>query len=713
MGSVRFFENGVGYGEIEDGIATVTLQMDGKANRINAVFGEGLADALHQTRAQAGLKGIVIASGHKDFCVGADLDMLFLERDPARVLALVRSLNALYRSIETAGVPVVAALTGSALGGGYELALACHHRIALDAPAVQLGLPEVNLGVIPGAGGTQRLPRIIGVQAALEHIAQAKILRPRAALEAGLIDGVAADREALFEAARAWILANPRANQPWDRGDFRFPGVNPDSDDGRSLYVAACAMLYKKTAGAYPAAEAAVSVVQEGCRLVFERAIEVEARAFAKLATSDQAKDMMRTLWFHKNAADKHDGLPHTADAGIRRVGVLGAGMMGSGLAWLAASRGYEVVLKDIRQDVLDRARKHAEEQTARRLKHSSAEERAETNARIQYTLDVAGLAGCDLVIEAVIEDLGIKHRVIRETEAAMSPTGVFASNTSALPMADLTQASVRPANFLGLHFFSPVEQMPLVEVIRGAATSDETLARALSFVRTIKKTPVVVGDGYGFFTTRVFMSYVNEGANLVAEGHDPAVIEWAAREVGMVVPPLQVTDEVSLELGRHVVAEAVRYVGAQVANQPGVRLMLRMVTELGRPGKAGGKGYYNYEDGKRRGLWVGLRDLAESQPVATGAALIGRRILLVQALEALRCLEAGVLSAPRDGDVGAILGVGFAPNTGGPFAWLDRQDKVALVAECEQLAASVGPRYAPPERLRQMAASGARFYGA
>lgn len=711
MSSERYFENGVGYGDVADGVAAITLKMDGKVNRINAAFGEGLADAVGKTRALVGLKGVILASGHKDFCVGADLESLFPERDPARIFALVKQLNALYRSLETMGVPVVAAITGAALGGGYELALACHHRVALNDPAVQVGLPEVNLGVIPGAGGTQRLPRLIGVQAALEQIAQAKVNRPSAALEAGLVDALAPDREGVFSAARAWIAANPRAGQPWDQSDFRFPGVQPESEDGRSLYVAACAMLYKKTAGAYPAAEAAVSVVQEGCRVTFERSLEVEARAFSRLATSDQAKDMMRTLWFHKNAADRHDGLPKIADAGIKRVGVLGAGMMGSGLAWLAASRGYEVVLKDVRSEALDKARAHIEEQTARRLKHQSAEERAATNARVRLTLDPADLAGCDLVIEAVIEDLNIKHRVIRETEAVMSPGGVFASNTSALPMADLNKASARPAQFLGLHFFSPVEQMPLVEVMRAAETSDETLARALAFVRALKKTPVVVGDGYGFYTTRVFMRYVNEGANLVAEGHDPATIEWAAREAGMVVPPLQVTDEVSLELGRHVVAEAVRYMGPSVAEQPGVRLLLEMVTEHGRPGKAAGKGYYVYEDGKRRGLWPGLRGLAKGAPTQTGAAYLARRVLLVQALEALRCLEEGVLRAPRDGDVGAILGVGFAPNTGGPFAWLDRQDKAALVSECEQLAATVGDRYAPPARLREMAASGARFY--
>ena len=709
-------------------IATLTLVMPGRANRINAAFGQGMDGALTFLLGDAkgvgrleGLRGIIVATGHRDFCVGADLDWLITARDPADVMAMVRGLHGLFRRLETAGVPVVAAITGSALGGGYELALACHHRIALDDARIQVGLPEVNLGVIPGAGGTQRLPRMIGVQAALEILAQGQVLRAPKALAKGLIDQLAPSPQALRDLAVAWIQAHPGCKQPWDSDRFKWPGGSPDGELGRNVFMAGAAMLFARTAGAFPAPEAVLMVVQEGGRLDFDAALQIEARAFTRLAVSDQAKDMIRTFFFHKSAAEKHEGLPalpQGQDAGIRKVAVLGAGMMGGGLAYMAASAGYPVVLRDIRQQALDAAMDRARQQVARRLKHLPAAEQQAVLDRIHPTLELADLAGVDLVIEAVVENLGVKHKVIAEVEPLLAPDAIFASNTSALPISSLAQASAAPERFVGLHYFSPVEQMPLVEIIAGRHTDDRTLARCLDFARRTKKTPIVVADGYGFYTTRVFSAYILEGAQLVAEGRDPRLIEWGARRAGMVVGPLQVFDEVTLALGAHVLEDAIREVGEMI-DIPGTRLVAAMV-QAGRLGKAHGAGFYDYKDGRRSGTWAGLSTLvgglglpavaADPDPVAE-ARLLGRRLLLAQCAEVARRLDQGILLRHRDAEVGAIFGIGFAPNTGGPLALMDRIGLPELVAELDAMAAAWGPRFAPAPVLRHMAARGERFF--
>jgi 3-hydroxyacyl-CoA dehydrogenase/enoyl-CoA hydratase/3-hydroxybutyryl-CoA epimerase len=697
------------------GIARLTLEMPGRANKINVAFLSGLTALFDRALAEPGLRGLVLTSGHKDFCVGADLDMIFGETDPARVFAATRALGALLRRIETAPFPVAAALTGSAHGGGYELALATHHRVILEQARVTVGLPEVQLGLIPGGGGTQRLPRLIGLQPAVELIAQAKLTRGHKAVAAGLADAGAATPEAVVEAACAWVLAHPGARQPWDQDDFHFPGLQPSEDAARNLFMAGAALLYKKTAGVYPAPEAAMAVIQEGARLRFDRALEVEARAFVRLAVGGPSKDMIRTLWFHKNAAERLDGLPTLpagVEAGIRTVGVLGAGMMGGGLAFVAAKAGYSVVLRDIRREALELAMTHIRGQVAERLRHLDGAAQAALLARVHTTLDLADLSHCDLIIEAVVEDKAVKHAVLRELEPALAPGAIWASNTSALPITELAEPSGRREDVVGLHFFSPVEQMPLVEIIRTAASSERTLARVVQFVRTLEKLPILVGDGYGFFTTRVFASYILEGVQMVAEGHDPARVEWAARISGMVVPPLQVFDEVSLRLGRHVLDQAEAYTGRVL---PAAKaLLVALVDEEHRLGRQGGAGFYRYTDGRREGIWPGLAALAQrlgARPQEASAAELSRRLLLVQCAEAARAAEAGVLRAPRDGDLGAIFGIGFAPNTGGPFSYLDRQGLPAVVAELEALSRSLGERYAPTERLREMAAQGERFY--
>jgi 3-hydroxyacyl-CoA dehydrogenase/enoyl-CoA hydratase/3-hydroxybutyryl-CoA epimerase len=442
---------------------------------------------------------------------------------------------------------------------------------------------------------------------------------------------------------------------------------------------------------------------------IYADQMPVTAGNFVKLATSDQAKDMIRTMWYHRTAVERCEGLPIAEQAGIRKVAILGAGMMGSGLAFVCAKAGYDVVLKDLKPEILEKAKAHCQEQANQAMKHKSAEERTQVLGRITYTVDLGPVAGSDLVIEAVIENDEIKAMVTREVEPSLAPNGIFASNTSAIPINHLAKASVAKDRFIGLHFFSPVEQMPLLEIIRGDATSQETLGRCVAFGKKIGKLPIVVGDGYGFFTSRTFAAYLMEGVELVAEGHDPVLVEWAARQVGMVVPPLKVFDEVSLRLGYHGIQQRERYTGEKV-DAPGVRLLKRMVEEHGRLGKVEGKGFYDYQ-GKERRLWPGLKGLAEGTPARTGVDYLANRLVLVQVAETARCLEEGVLKSYRDAEVGAIFGIGFAPASGGPLAWMDRKGIPWVVAELEALAREVHPRYAPPAILKRMAAQGERFF--
>ncbi len=694
----------------QTGIGTLWLQGATGVNKIDHAFGQALIEQVQALSTRDDLVGLIVASGYRDWCVGADLEFLYRERDPAHLLEGVLALTRSYRALETLGIPVVAALTGSALGGGFELALACHHRIALDSSRVKLGLPEVSLGVIPGAGGTQRLPRLIGFQAALELITQGRVLPAPAAHAKGLVDELQPSPEAVLEAARDWVLAHPKHRAPWDDRGFVWPAPAPDTPDARNLFMAGSAMLYKKTAGAYPAAETAMTAAPEGARLSFDRALELEARLFVKLAVSDGAKDMIRTFFFHKNAADKLEGLPQTQEQDFERIAVLGAGMMGAGLAWISARAGYHVTLKDISLDALDRGMSHIGKQAAKLARTKGQAEVDRILGRIDPTIDLGALQGTDLVIEAVFEDIGLKHRVIREVEPLLAADAVFASNTSALPISDLARASQAPERFVGLHFFSPVEVMPLLELIEGAHTDERTVARCLAFGRRIRKTPIVVGDGFGFYTTRVFAAYILEGAQLVAEGHDPALIEWAARAAGMAVPPLQVFDEISLVLGKHVVAGSRPYLGDQL-DIPGAALVARMVDGEGRSGRAAGAGFYDYADGRRAGLWPGLADLATGRPAHTGLEHLAFRLLAIQAAEVARVHDAGLLRRHRDADLGAVLGLGFAPPSGGPLAWMDRQGLPELVARLDALAADHGPRYAPAETLRRMAEQGRRFY--
>ncbi|MEN0064400.1 MAG: 3-hydroxyacyl-CoA dehydrogenase NAD-binding domain-containing protein [Myxococcota bacterium] len=689
-----------------DGIATLTLAMEGRANKINGEFIEGLGRAWDEIEANADIKGVILTSAHNDFCVGADLEMVYRERDAARLIEGIAVFHRLHRRMEQ-GVPLVAALNGSALGGGYEMALVCNHRIGV--PSIKVGLPEVSLGLIPGGGGTQRLPRLIGIQPALEVISQGQILRADKALAKGLINEIV-EPEKLLAHSKAWLLDNLKAQQPWDASRFRWPSPRPNTEEARNLFLVASAMAYKKTAGAFKAVEHAISAVQEGSVLALDPALQVEMRHFAKLVVSDQSKDMVRTLFFFKQRADRQIGLPKTEAHEFTKVSVLGAGMMGAGIGFLCAKAGLQVVLKDVNGEAVEAGMKHVQAQVAR-MKWLSEGERAVLLGRVTGTIDVADCAGSDLIIEAVPENKGIKAAVTKETEPLLAEGAVWASNTSALPISELAQASAHPERFIGLHFFSPVEKMPLLEIITGEKTDEATLGRCLALGKALGKTCIVVNDGYGFYTSRTFSSYILEGAELVAEGHDPSLIEWAARSAGMPVGPLQVFDEVTLSLGHKGLIQGAEYRGAELLEMPGVKMLFRMV-EAGRGGRSAGAGFYRYEGGRRKGIWEGLSDLVHATPDETGLDIVQQRLLLAQVAEVGRCLDDGVLRDPADAEVGGVFGIGFAPNRGGPLAYADRVGLPELVTQLKALAAQHGPRFAPSETFKRMAAENQTFFG-
>ncbi|NUZ08595.1 3-hydroxyacyl-CoA dehydrogenase NAD-binding domain-containing protein [Piscinibacter koreensis] len=700
-----------------DGIATLTWQMsDAPMNVLNAASMAAYADAVQRAIADPAVKGVIVTSGKPEFIAGGDLNMLLAFDDAQAMTLFTEELHALMRGIEKSGKPFVAALNGSALGGGYEVALSCHRRIAADNPKAQIGLPEVGLGLLPGGGGTQRLPRLIGIRPALPFLLEGKKVSPAQALKAGMVDELVAPAE-LLERARAWLLAaRPEDTiQPWDRKGFKLPGGPVQSPAGYETFTAGNALLRAKTFGNYPAPEAIMSCVYNGCQVDIDTALKVEAREFVKLTVGTVSKNMIRTLFFGIGEAGKLAARPKgVPPASHRRVGILGAGMMGAGIACAAAEAGLDVVLLDTTAELAARGKAYGEARWAKQVEQGrlSTEKCTTLAARVRSTADFAALDGCDIVVEAVFEDRALKADVTRKAEAQLAPDTIFASNTSTLPITGLAQASVRPANFIGLHFFSPAEKMPLVEVIVGKATSEQCLARALDFVKALRKTPIVVNDSRGFYTSRVFSTYVGEGLTLLSEGVAPALIENAGRMAGMPVGPLALADEVSLELMARIRRQTAADLGAAYQRSAVDEVCDRMVDgALGRLGKKAGKGFYEYPQGAAKHLWAGLPDLWKPAPVQPGAAEVIQRLMAIQSIETVRCLEEGVLRAPIDADVGAILGWGFPAYLGGPIGQIHSRGVAAFVADCDDLARRHGPRFEPPKSLRAMAAEGKAFF--
>ena len=702
-----------------DGIAVITLDMPGRSmNVLNAELTGPFSDALKQVETDANIKGAILTSGKKEFLAGADLDQVFGITNPQDAFDLAEAFKSLLRRMEKTTKPFVAALNGTALGGGLELALACNYRIAMNDPKLKLGLPEVKLGLLPGGGGTQRLPRLVGMQTALQLMGEGKELRVEEAKGMGLINDIAASKEEMMEKARAWCLANPTAVQPWDEKKFRYPGGDSRTPAVTQMMAIAPAMANAKAQGNYPAIGHIMSSVWEGGITDIDTGLKVESRYFAACAVSQVSKNLMTSLWYQLNSIKKGQSRPRgPAQSQVKKVGVLGAGMMGAGIAYVSAKVGIEVVLLDMSQEGADKGKDYSRNLMDKALKkgRTTQQKMDELLGRITATTSYEALAGCDLVIEAVFEDRGIKADVTKKTEAVIPASAVFASNTSTLPITGLATASARPENFIGLHFFSPVDKMPLVEIIMGDNTSDETLAKGFDYVQQIGKTPIVVNDSRGFYTSRVFGTYVMEGAALLKEGVHPRSIEVAGLKSGMPMPPLALHDEVTLSLSLHVMDQTrADYAAEGKTYTPHVAedVIRTLVSTKNRVGKKTGQGYYDY-NGREKSLWSGLSELypvAANQP--TQQEIIDRRVF-VQANETVRCYEEKVLRSVSDANIGAIFGWGFAPHHGGPLQFLNAYGIEKAVKRLNELADKYGERFRPAAVLVEMAKKGQTFVDA
>ena len=694
----------------DDGILVATMDLPGRPmNVVGDVLMEGIAAALPRL-AEPAVKGLVLTSGKADFCAGGDLDRMSKWCTPEEPFEASMAMKKVLRQLELQGKPVVAAINGHALGGGLELALACHARIAIDNPRLKIGQPEVKLGLLPGGGGTVRLPRLVGIQQALQICCEGNDLSPDKALGMGLLTELAADRTEMLAKARAWIAANPKAKQPWDQPKFRFPGGDSRTPAVAQMLVIAPSMASARSWGNYPAITHIMSSVFEGGLLDFDAASMVESRYFAACVMSQESKNIINTLWYQLNAIKKGASRPQGVPAGqVKKLGVLGAGMMGGGIAYVSAKAGIEVVLLDSSQEQADRGKAYTQGLLDKAIKRgkSTAQKRDALLARITAGTSFELLQGCDLVIEAVFEDRAVKADVTRRAEAMLAPGAVFASNTSTLPITGLAAASVRPAQFVGLHFFSPVDKMPLVEIIVGKATSDETLARAFDYVQQIGKTPIVVNDSRGFYTSRVFGTYVREGLAMLKEGVHPRSIEVAGLQAGMPMPPLALQDEVSLSLAQGVMEQTRKDLlaeGQTLPEQPGAEVIDRLCA-LGRVGKKVGKGFYDWPDGgsgAEKMLWPGLAALYPVAAVQPPQQELIDRLLYAQANEAARCLDEGVLRSVADGNIGSIFGWGFAPFQGGALQFINARGLPAFVARARELAAAYGSRFKPAAGLVQ-----------
>ncbi len=683
------------YERDDEGIVTLTMDMSGSANVMNAEYHEAMAGAVARLEAERDdITGVVLTSAKKTFFAGGDLNLL-IQLTPENVreaLGFLEEIKGQLRRLELLGKPVVAAVNGSALGGGFEIALACHHRVVLDDDRIKVGLPEVTLGLLPGGGGVTRLVRLLGVQAALPLLMEGKQLRPARALQAGIVHALASSREDLIAQARTWIKANPAPQQPWDRPGYSVPDVKFGDPNVYGLLAAAPAVLRKKTHGVYPAPEKILAAAVEGALVDFDTALQVESRYFVELVTGQVSKNMISTFWFQLNEIGAGGSRPSGVDASkVTKIGVLGAGMMGSGIAEVSAKAGIEVVLKDVTVEAATRG--------------------ANGVPGVTPTDSDADLAGCDLVIEAVFENRELKNKVLPAAEAAALPDAVVASNTSTLPITGLAEAVQDPTKFIGLHFFSPVPKMRLVEIIRGERTSDETLARAFDYVLQIGKTPIVVNDSRGFYTSRTFGTYVTEAVSMVAEGVRPALIENVAKRSGMAVGPLAVSDEVTLTLQLKIrdqtLADDPTVAGA-LGEHPAFAVLEELVGE-GRTGKAGGAGFYEYPEGAKKFLWPGLAKYGRDDAGVTEQD-VEDRLLFIQSLETIRCLDEGVLTSVGDANVGSIFGFGFAPWSGGTLQFVNAYGLGAFVERADYLADTYGERFRPTDSLRERAASGTKF---
>ncbi len=691
--------------------------MEGRdVNIINHEVGKAFIPVLIHLKKEkeAGeLSGVIITSAKKSFLAGGDLDYLYETQDAAGIFKFIEKQKEIFRALETLAVPVVAGMNGSALGSGFELALACNHRILLKGSKTVVGLPEVNMGLLPGVGGVIRLMWLLGIEKALKILTKGERYKPEDALAVGLVDELANDYNSMIDKAHAWIKANPNPVRPWDHKGYKIPGGTPHDSKVAQMVAAATAMMTRKTRNLYPAPHAILNTLVEGSTLDFDTALRVESRYFTQLLLGREARNMTKAFWYDLNSIRAGKSRPK----GIgkfrpRKIGVIGAGMMGSGIAYVASMSGLEVVLKDVSKSVAERGKSYSKQQMNKQVGRGrmSEENKKMVLDRIKPTETAADFEGCDLVIEAVFESRSLKAAVTKEAEQYIDEYSIFASNTSTLPITGLAKASVRPENFVGLHFFSPVDKMKLVEIIIGEQTSDETLARAFDFVKMIRKFPIVVNDGRGFYTSRVFGTYILEGAALLEEGHLPIMIENAGLNAGMPVGPLAVSDEVSMSLSLDIETQAEQDLGAAYVARPGLSVFEKMVKELKRPGKAKGVGYYEYPANAKKHLWSGLTEHFPPSDNQLSMEEMMERLMFVQALETVRCMEEKVITSVADANIGSIFGWGFAPFKGGTLQYINDYGLAEFVAKAKEMAARFGTRFEPPKLLMDMAEAGESF---
>ncbi|ATL32116.1 3-hydroxyacyl-CoA dehydrogenase NAD-binding domain-containing protein [Streptomyces formicae] len=710
----------------QDDTGVVTLVLDDpnqSANTMNQAFKDSIAAIADRAEAERdSIRGIIYTSAKKTFFAGGDLkDMIKIGPENAQLaFDTGTEIKNSLRRIETLGKPVVAAINGAALGGGYEIALASHHRVALDAPGSKIGLPEVTLGLLPAGGGVTRTVRLMGItDALLKVLLQGTQYNPKRALENGLVHELAATPEEMIEKARAFIDANPESQQPWDKPGYRIPGGTPAHPKFAANLPAFPANLKKQTAGApYPAPRNIMAAAVEGSQVDFETALTIEARYFTELVTGQIAKNMIQAFFFDLQAVNSGANRPQGIEPRtVRKVAVLGAGMMGAGIAYSCARAGIDVVLKDVSAEAAAKGKGYSEKLCAKAVaKGRTSQEKADALlARITPTADPQALAGCDAVIEAVFEDTSLKHKVFQEIQHVVDPDALLCSNTSTLPITQLAEGVERPVDFIGLHFFSPVDKMPLVEIIKGERTGDEALARAFDLVRQINKTPIVVNDSRGFFTSRVIGHFINEGVAMVGEGIEPASVEQAAAQAGYPAKVLSLMDELTLTLPRKIRNEtkrAVEEAGGSWAGHPSDTVIDRMVDEFERPGRSGGAGFYDYEDGRRGKLWPGLREHFTKPGYEIPFQDMQERMLFSEALDTVRLLEEGVLTSVADANIGSIFGIGFPGWTGGVLQYINGYEGglPGFVARARELAETYGERFAPPALLVEKADKGEKF---
>jgi 3-hydroxyacyl-CoA dehydrogenase / enoyl-CoA hydratase / 3-hydroxybutyryl-CoA epimerase len=712
-----------------DGIALLTIDVPNQTmNVITPQFTMDLAALIEKIATDDAIKGAVITSGKSTgFVAGADLKGMGSSmsggadtgKSPAaKMFERQSSLNLIFRRLETCGKPFASAINGLALGGGLEICLATHYRVATDNPRVVFGLPEVLVGLLPGAGGTQRLPRLMGVMPAMPYLLQGKNMSPAEAKGFGVVHDIA-PADQLVEKCKAWVKANPKAVQPWDVKGFKFPngGAGQFNPNFAQTFIGGIGMVQKETNGTMNAPKAIMSCVYEGAQLPMDKAIRIESKYFTKLFLDPQAGNMVRSLFVNKQAAEKGARRPKNIDkVPTKKLAMLGAGLMGAGVAMVSAKAGMDVVLLDRDMASATKGKEYTASRLAKDVSRGkmTQEKAAEILARIHPTDNYDDLKGCDLIIEAVFEDRALKAEITKKAEAVLGADTIYGSNTSTLPITGLAEAWSKQENFVGIHFFSPVEKMPLVEIIMGKNTGDKALAKAMDYVSQIKKTPIVVNDSRGFYTSRCFGTYVMEGYSMVGEGVTPALIENCGRQLGMPVGPMAVGDEVAIDLSYKVKLQTVKDLGDAYKAGPADKVVDRMY-ELGRYGRKTAKGFYVYpEDGSKKYIWPDLQKefgrLADAdQP---SAAEVKTRLLYRQLVECARCFEENVLVTPEDGDLGAIFGWGFAPQSGGPFSHMDTVGIATVVATLDRLAQQYGERFAAPKLLRDMAAKGETFYG-